>query len=97
MAESGRAWPSMRKATQRVAFFCIRELVVRTAEGGTMKHRMCKCRGGHGWPRAAEPGPRCRDEGVGVHSDPFKRSDPTKRSEFSKHSDPIKRKSHMTR
>jgi hypothetical protein len=65
MAESGRAWPSISKVTQRVAFFCIRELVVRTAEGGAMKHRMCKCRGGHGWPRAAEPGPRCREEGGG--------------------------------
>jgi len=49
-AESGRAWPSIDEVTQRVAFFCIRELMVRTAEGGTMKHRMCKCRGGHGWP-----------------------------------------------
>ena len=62
MAESGRAWLSMSKVTQRVAFFCIRESVVRAAEGGTMRHRMCKCRG---WPRAAEPGPRCRRSPIG--------------------------------
>ena len=39
MAESGRAWPSIDEVTQRVAFFCIGEFVIRTAEGGTMKSR----------------------------------------------------------